>query len=100
MLLDKGNYATHDLPPFENTIIIQPVAIGQNCHIAHSIIGPHVTIGDNARIERSIVKESIIGNYASIEEVVLQQSIVGSDASIKGLSQSLNIGDNTEIDFS
>jgi len=51
-------------------------------------------------IDYSIVKESIIGNYAAINEVVLQQSLVGSDAAIRGLSQSLNIGDNTEIDFS
>lgn len=102
MLLDKEGYASDDLdlPIFENTIIIHPVSIGPNCEIANSIIGPHVTIGNNVHINYSIIKESIIGNYASIEEVVLQNSLVGSDAAIKGLSQSLNIGDNTEIDFS
>ncbi len=99
-LLDKEGFASSDLPPYDNTIIIHPVSIGKGCNITNSIIGPHVTIGDNVAINYSIVKESIIGNYASIEEVVLQQSIVGSDAAIKGLSQSLNIGDNTEIDFS
>lgn len=102
MLLDKEGYATDDLdlPIFENTIIIHPVSIGKNCEISNSIIGPHVTIGNNAKIDYSIVKESIIGSYASIDEVILQNSLVGSDAAIKGLSQSLNIGDNTEIDFS
>lgn len=102
MLLDKEGYASDDLdlPAFENTIIIHPVSIGRDCEIANSIIGPHVTIGNNVRIDYSIIKESIIGNYASIGEVVLQNSLVGSDAAIKGLSQSLNIGDNTEIDFS
>ena len=102
MLLDKAGYASDDLdlPPFENTIIIHPVNIGKNCDIANSIIGPHVTIGHNVKIDYSIIKETIIGNYASIAEVVLHNSLVGSDAAIKGLSQSLNIGDNTEIDFS
>ncbi len=102
MLLDKEGYASDDLdlPAFENTIIIHPVSIGKDCEISNSIIGPHVTIGNNVTISYSIVKESIIGNYASIEEVVLQNSLVGSDAAIRGLSQSLNIGDNTEIDFS
>jgi len=102
MLLDKEGYASDylDLPAFENTIIIHPVSIGKNCDISNSIIGPHVTIGPNVKIEYSIVKESIIGSYASISEVVLHNSLVGSDAAIKGLSQSLNIGDNTEIDFS
>ncbi len=102
MLLDKEGYASDDLdlPAFENTIIIHPVSIGKDCEIANSIIGPHVTIGNNVKIDYSIIKESIIGNYASIGEVVLHNSLVGSDAAIKGLSQSLNIGDNTEIDFS
>lgn len=98
-LLDKEGYASFDLPNFDNSIIIHPVSIGNNCNISNAIIGPHVTIGNNAKISYSIVKESIIGNYASIEEVVLKHSIVGNDAAIKGLSQSLNIGDNTEIDF-
>ncbi len=100
MLLDKEGYASDNLPNYENTIIIHPVSIAKDCTIKNSIIGPHVTIGNNTVIDYSIVKESIIGSYATIEEVILQQSLVGSDAAIKGLSQSLNIGDNTEIDFS
>ncbi|MGA1583158.1 MAG: sugar phosphate nucleotidyltransferase [Saprospiraceae bacterium] len=98
-LLAKRSHVHVGEHEFERSIIIQPVAIGNGCQISDSIVGPNVTIGDNARIHRSIVQDSIIGNYASIEEVVLKQSIVGSDASVKGLSQSLNIGDNTEIDF-
>lgn len=100
MLLDKEGYASSNLPSYDSTIIVHPVSIGKDCKISNSIIGPHVTIGDNAVINYSIVKESIIGNYATIEDVVLHQSIVGSDAAIKGSNQSLNIGDNTEIDFS
>ena len=100
MLLDKEGYASSNLPSYDNTIIIHPVSIGENCSISNSIIGPHVTVGHNVKISHSIIKESIIGSYASIEEVVLTYSLVGNDAAIKGLSQSLNIGDNTEIDFS
>ena len=98
--LDRSGYASIDLPPFDNSIIIHPVSIGQNCKISNSIIGPHVTIGNNARISHTIIKESIIGNYAHIQEVILQRSVVGNDTAITGLRQSLNIGDNTEIDFS
>jgi len=101
MLLDqRGIVASQrDLPVFENTIFIHPVSVGSNCNIAQSIIGPHVTIGDNAQIQRSIVKDSIIGNFAALDEVVLKHSVIGSDASIRGMDLSLNIGDNTEIDF-
>jgi glucose-1-phosphate thymidylyltransferase len=99
MLLDKEGYASTDTPDFDNTIIIHPVSIGKNCRISNSIIGPHVTIGNNVVADYSIIKNSIIGNFASIKEVVLQQSVIGNDTSITGLRQSLNIGDNTEIDF-
>ena len=99
-LLDREEFATNDLPTYKNTIVIPPVAIDANCKIENSIIGPHVTIGEHATIGNAIIRDSIIGNYTSIEEVVLHHSVVGSDAAIKGVRQSLNIGDNTEIDFS
>jgi glucose-1-phosphate thymidylyltransferase len=58
-----------------------------------------VAIGANTSIKHSIVRDSIIGSYTNLYEVVLDNSLIGSDASVKGLSRSLNIGDNTEIDF-
>ena len=76
------------------------MSIGKDCTIINSIVGPHVTIGENARIESTIIQDSIIGNYASIQDAVLRSSIIGNDTSIKGFRLSLNIGDNTEIDYS
>lgn len=100
LLLDKEGYASDYLPEFDNSIIIHPVSIGKGCSISNSIIGPHATIGNNAVIESSIVRDSIIGNYASLQEVVMKKSVIGNDTSITGFRHSLNIGDNTEIDFS
>lgn len=101
MLLSKSDFDldSFNLPEFENTIIVHPVAIGKDCTISNSIIGPHVTIGNGVSVSYSIVKDSIIGNFASLDEVVLKHSVIGSDASVKGLNLSLNIGDNTEIEF-
>ena len=84
---------------YDTTVIIPPVSIAEGCAIRHSIIGPNVTIGEHTTIEASIIRDSIIGSYAELEEVVLHSSIIGSDAFIRGMSQSLNIGDNTEIDL-
>jgi len=100
-LLNQRGYATDEfnLPETDNTIFIHPVAIGANCEILNSIIGPNVTIGDNVKINYSIIKDSIIGNFAGLEDIVLRHSVIGSDANIKGMNLSLNIGDNTEIDF-
>lgn len=100
ILLRKTGGSNADAAQFENTIINEPVNIAAGCTIRNSIIGPNVTIGEHTDISYSIVKDSIIGNYATIDDVVLHHSVIGSDATIKGLSQSLNIGDNTEIDLS
>jgi glucose-1-phosphate thymidylyltransferase len=99
ILLSKYKIPANPILPYENAIIIPPVSIGEGCNIKNSIIGPNVAIGDNTVINYSIVKDSIIGSYSNLYEVVLKSSLIGSDANIRGLSQSLNIGDNTEIDL-
>jgi glucose-1-phosphate thymidylyltransferase len=99
-LLQKHNIFDVDLPVFDNTIIIHPVSIGDNCDISDSIIGPYVTIASNTKIEASIIRDSIIGSYSVLREIILNHSVIGSDTSIRGIRRSLNIGDNTEIDFS
>ena len=99
IFLDREGFATDDPPPYDNSIIIHPVHIGPDCELTNSIIGPYVTLGANTKLEHAIVSDSIIGDYATIHNIVLRNSVVGNDASIGGLRQSLNIGDNTEIDF-
>lgn len=84
---------------YDTSVIIPPVSIAEGCRISNSIIGPNVTIGEHTTISASIIKDTIIGSYAELDEVVLHSSIIGSDAFVRGLSQSLNIGDNTEIDL-
>ncbi len=100
ILLNKVEYASEEIPFFDNTIIVHPVSIAEGCSIENSIIGPNVTIGEKAVIRSSIIKDSIIGSYSVLEKVVLHSSLIGSDAFVCGASQSLNIGDNTEIDLS
>ncbi len=99
ILLKKYGGNVQEPHSYKGTIIIPPVSIAANCTIADSIIGPHVAIGANTIIRQSIVRESIIGSFTNLFDVVLDNSLIGSDASVKGLSRSLNIGDNTEIEF-
>jgi glucose-1-phosphate thymidylyltransferase len=99
LLLKRQGNTDPDRHPFEHTIIIPPVYIGDHCHISHSIIGPNVSIANHAEVRSSMIADSIIGNYTRLADVVLHQSIIGNDSSLQGPRQSLNIGDNTEIDF-
>lgn len=98
-LLKKDGYATTDYSRFNNTIIIPPVSISESSMISDCIIGPNVSIGENTKIERSIIRNSIIGAYDNLDSIVLKDSLIGNDASIKGYSQSLNLGDNTDIQY-
>lgn len=83
----------------ENSVIIPPVHISEGCHITNSIVGPYVAIAENANINQSIVRNSILGAYSELEAIMLNNSVVGNDTLLRGKSNSVNIGDNTEIDF-
>ena len=84
---------------FPDVVIVPPVHIAAGCTFRHAIIGPNVSVGENTRISRAIVRDSIIGSYTEIGDIDLHGSIIGNDAFVRGTSQSLNIGDNTEIDL-
>ncbi|AII51698.1 sugar phosphate nucleotidyltransferase [Hymenobacter sp. APR13] len=89
-----------EYPEFPDTIIIPPVSIGHDCQISGSIIGPNVAIGDRTIVKNTILTDSIIGSYSELRSAVMHDCIVGSDALFRGTRHSLNIGDNTEIDYS
>ncbi|MCW5908752.1 MAG: NTP transferase domain-containing protein [Chitinophagales bacterium] len=98
LLRKQGEKATNK-GTCENAIIVPPVSISKGAIIRNSIIGPNVSVGENSEINYSIIKNSIIGSFSKLENVVLHGSLIGSDSCVAGLSQSLNIGDNTEIDL-
>ncbi|RYY61621.1 MAG: glucose-1-phosphate thymidylyltransferase [Chitinophagaceae bacterium] len=89
----------HPVDSYENTVIIQPVSIGKGCEITNSIIGPNVSIGENTKVNDSIIRNSIIGSFSNLVDIVLEASIIGSDTGLKGETRTLNIGDNTNIDL-
>jgi glucose-1-phosphate thymidylyltransferase len=99
ILLKKFGGNVGDIHPFQNTIIIPPVSIGDGCVIKNSVVGPNVAIGEHTILDQVIVKDSIIGAYSNLNEIVLDSSLIGNDAEVKGGSRNLNIGDNTAIDL-
>ncbi len=84
----------------ENSIIIPPVYIGKGVVLKDSIIGPFVSIDDNAKIKTSIIKNSIINKNADIENAQFTDSLIGENAAVKDIIEKLNVGDNSEISFS
>ncbi len=90
---------TETVSQMKDSVIVQPVAIGENVTIVNSVIGPHASIADDTIIESSIISDSVIGSRSHISKVNLQHSIVGDDANVHGKHNSLNIGDSSSIEF-
>lgn len=99
LLLKRNPENIVDSKIASENIIIQPVHIGKGSKIKNCIIGPNVSIGENAIINSSIIKESIIGPMAEINNAVLSNSLIGNDACLQGTVHSLNLGDSAEINF-
>ena len=82
---------------FPGCIINEPVFVAKSAKINNAIIGPNTTIGENAVIEDSIIKNSIIGNDSKVQHVSLNNSIIGNNADLSGDPHEANIGDFSEI---
>ncbi|GJM27945.1 MAG: glucose-1-phosphate thymidylyltransferase [Cyclobacteriaceae bacterium] len=100
ILLNSDEFMDTDKYNYPNSVIIPPVSISESCKIENSIIGPNVAIGEDTTVRNSIIENSIIGSFSRLDVAVLNGSVIGSDTILKGPSQSLNIGDNTEINYS
>jgi len=98
VLLDEKEDIDHAYE-MKDSVVIQPVAIGDNVKIINSVVGPHASIASDSIIESSIISDSVIGSRSHISKANLQKSIVGDDASVLGKHNSLNIGDMSSIEF-
>jgi len=78
---------------FKNTIIIEPCFIGENVEIHNSVVGPHVSIGNNTVIKNSIVKNTIIQEETTIIGRVIENSMIGSKVNLTSRKEDLSIGD-------
>lgn len=97
-LLGKNGKLTHTtLPP--DALVIPPVSIAPSAHVARSIIGPNVSIAEEAVIEDSILRDCIVSENAHITDSTLEMSLIGKDSRVRGAFKTLNVGDSSEVDF-
>ncbi len=86
-----------DSATLENTIIIEPVFIGENVKLVNAVVGPHVSIGDNSTVVNSIVKNTIIQEESTIKNANIKSSMLGSKVYYEGVAQNVSIGDYNVI---
>jgi glucose-1-phosphate thymidylyltransferase len=80
-----------------NSVIIPPCFIGEGVYIENSVVGPHVSVGENSRIIDSRIKNSIIQKESSIQRAILENSMLGNFIIFEGSSLDLSLGDFNKI---
>ncbi len=95
-LLEHG-HSTEGQGEIVASAIVPPVYIAPTAHIEHSVVGPHVSVGEGCVIRNAIVRDSILDRGATVRDMALDGSILGREASVRGNPSQLNIGDASEI---
>jgi len=80
-----------------NSIIIKPCFIGNNAKIENSVVGPYVSIGDYTSIDNSVISNSIIQNNTKLSCVNIDNSMIGNNVEYKGIMNDVSIGDYTTL---
>ncbi|MBN1266224.1 MAG: NTP transferase domain-containing protein [Anaerolineales bacterium] len=98
-LLEHGRDNSEEAGQRESVVVIPPVYIDPTATVEASVIGPHVSIGASCTITRSIMRETIVDSESTVNDAVLEKSLIGREAEVCGSSQSLNVGDSSELHF-
>jgi glucose-1-phosphate thymidylyltransferase len=80
-----------------NSVIIEPCFIGNDVELTGCIVGPHVSIGEKAKITGSILKNSIVQADARINNANVINSILGTGSEINGKSIEVSISDFSQL---
>jgi glucose-1-phosphate thymidylyltransferase len=95
-LLEHGHDNSH-LAPRPGIVVIPPVFIHPRAIIERSVIGPYVSIGKDAHVRDSVLRDVIVDEGATVSTALLQNSLVGRKVDLRGTFQSLNIGDDSTV---
>lgn len=95
-LLDHGHdNSAEAAKAHPGAAIIPPVYIHPSAHIEASVIGPHVSLGEECRLRQVVVQNSIIDEGAQVSQMVLDSSLLGRDVQVQGQTSRLNLGDSS-----
>ena len=90
---EKDTDLIHTSASIKESTIIEPVFIGPGVQITNSVIGPHVSIGANTKVNDSRISRSIVRNDSAIINAVIENSLIGTNTQIKLSANDLSLGD-------
>jgi len=99
-LLDHGRDNSDVASKRNGVVVVPPVFIDPSADVSESVIGPHVSIGPECSIRRSVLRNSIVDAGSHIVDTTLSASLIGREARVIGRDRILNVGDSSEVGFS
>jgi glucose-1-phosphate thymidylyltransferase len=95
-LLENGrDNSTEAMQNHPGVAIIPPVFISPKAKVTASVIGPHVSIGEDCCLNQVVVVNSILEEGAQVEHMILSGSHLGRDVNVHGQVTHLNLGDQS-----
>ena len=101
-LLETNRYLLSQIKSIdkrEGNVLIPPVYISPTAILENSVVGPNVSVGDNSRIVRSVIRDSIVSEDAEVTDCLLERSLIGNSSIITGQFKTANLGDSSEISY-
>ena len=92
-LKERGEKLVADSATITNSVLIEPVYIGEDAIITNSVVGPHVSIGSKSNVRDSRVSNSIVQTSATILNAAITDSMIGNFASVSSKANDLSVGD-------
>ena len=80
-----------------DSTIISPCFIGPGVKVVRSVVGPHVSLGENTAVTNSSIQDSLIQGDTIIDNSVLDGAMVGAKASVIGTPLDISIGDFSSL---
>ncbi len=82
---------------FPTSVIVAPVAIGADCKIENSVVGPYVSMRHDVHIAGSILSDCTIAKGATLRNVNIRNSMIGEFTTVEGVTGELNMGDHSTL---
>jgi glucose-1-phosphate thymidylyltransferase len=96
-LRERGEELVAKSAKITNSVLLEPVYIGENAVIIDSVVGPHVSLGDGASVTDSRLSNSIVQQSAVVKSAVITNSMVGNYATVSGQPHDLSLGDYNQL---
>ena len=96
-LLENGRSNTAEAQKRKSVVVIPPVYVHPSAQVANSILGPHVSLGPDCRVESSVIRDSILEDGSQATDVILERSLIGRHAQIRRRAGEVNAGDHSIV---